>query len=130
MTLVEFYAANQDQLRNKLTAEKTRLQVAIRQASAQGKQDEVDDLRPQLDDVTDGLALLDAVKLNQIVAAKLTLPDLPPDFRTTLQQGQADLAKWQELQGVLQKTIQVAGQVADGVQTIAALAIKYGKFFA
>ena len=130
MTLVEYYATNQEQLRKYLTSEKTRLQAAIRQASVEGKQDEVDDLRPQLDDVTDGLALLEAVDLNQIVAAKLTLPELPADFRETLQKGQADLARWQALQGVVQKTIQVAGEVADGVQTIASLAMKYGKYLA
>ena len=130
MTLVEYYATNQDQLQKYLKTEQARLQAAIHQAAVDGKQDDVDDLRPQLDDIDDDLALLEAVKLNQIVAAKLTLPDLPADFRETLQKGQADLAKWKALQGVIQKTIEVAGQVADGVQTIAALALKYGKFLA
>ena len=130
MTLVEYYAANQKQLRTYLTGEKARLQAAIRQASVEGKQEEVDDLRPQLDDVTDGLALLEAVKLNQIIAAKLTFPQLPADFRETLQKGQVELAKWQALQGVIQRTIEVAGEVADGVQMIAGLAMKYGKYLA
>jgi len=130
MTLVEYYAANQEQLRKYLTGEQARLQAAIRQASVEGKQTDVDDLRPQLDDINDGLDLLEAVRLNQIVAAKLALPDLPADYRETLQKGKADLAKWQELQGVIQLTIQVAGTVADGVGTIAKLVMKYGKYLA
>ncbi len=130
MTLVEYYAANEAQLRKYLAGEKARLDTAIRQASVDGKQDVVDDLRPERDDVVDDLALMDAVELNCIVAAKLVLPDLPPDFRETLEKGKADLARWQALQGALQRSIEIAGQVADGVQTLAALALKYGKYLA
>jgi len=130
MTLVEYYAANQEQLRKYLTGEQARLQAAIRQAAAEGRRSDVDDLRSELDDVNDGLDLLEAVRLNQIVAAKLALPDLPADFREALQEGQVDLAKWQQLQGVIQRTIQVAGSVAVGVGTIAKLVIRYGKYLA
>ena len=130
MTLVEYYQANKDQLRQYLMGEKARVEGAIRQASVDGKMDVVDDLRPELDEIVDDIGLADAVALNQIVAAKLALPDLPPDFRVALQNGKADLARWQALQGAIAKSIAIAGQVADGVQTIAALAIKYGKFLA
>jgi predicted nuclease with TOPRIM domain len=130
MTLVEYFAANQEQLRKYLMGEQARLQAAIRQASVEGRRSDVDDLRSELDEVNDGLGLLEAVRLNQIIAAKLALPDLPADFREALQEGQVDLAKWQQLQGVIQRTIQVAGAVADGVGTIAKLVVRYGRYLA
>jgi len=86
------------------------------------------ELRPQLDDVNDDLALLDTIVLRDIVAARLTLPSLPPNFREILANGEADLRRWQQLQGVIQNTIAVAGAVAEGVSTMAALVMKYGKF--
>lgn len=130
MTLVEYYAANQEQLRKYLMGEQARLQAAIRQASVEGRRSDVDDLRSELDDINDDLDLFEAVRLNQIVAAKLALPDLPPDFREALQEGQVDLAKWQQLQGVILRTIQVAGDVAVGVGTIARLVVRYGRYLA
>lgn len=128
MTLLDFYTANQTALRAGLDGERRRLDRRIREAAVDRRMDEVDELRPQLDDVNDDLALLDLIVLKDIVAAKLTLPSLPPDFPEILARGEADLQKWQQLQGALQKTIAVAGAVAEGVSTMAKLVMKYGKF--
>ena len=128
MTLVEFYSDKQRKLREHLEGERTRLEVLIRQAAIERRMDAVDDLRPQLDDISDDLALLETVVLNDIVAARLTLPSLPRNFRQILEKGEADLKRWQQLQGALQKSIAVAGTVADGVSTMAKLVVKYGKF--
>ncbi len=128
MTLVEFYSASQKTLRETLEEERRRLDGRIREAAVERRMDEVDELRPQLDDVNDDLALLDTIVLRDIVAARLTLPSLPPNFREILANGEADLRRWQQLQGVIQNTIAVAGAVAEGVSTMAALVMKYGKF--
>ena len=128
MTLLDFYTANQKTLREALEGERRRLDHQIRDAAVDRRMDEVDELRPQLDEVNDDLALLDTIVLKDIVAAKLALPSLPPNFQEILARGEADVQRWQQLQGALQKTIAVAGTLADGVSTMAKLVIKYGKF--
>ena len=128
MTLLDFYSANQRALRGVLEGERRRLDGQIRQAAVDRRMDAVDELRPQLDEINDDLALLEAIVLKDIVAAQLKLPSLPANFREILAEGEADLKRWQQLQGVIQKTIAVAGTVADGVSTMAKLVIKYGKF--
>jgi len=89
---------------------------------------DVDELRPQLDDVNDDLTFLDARKLDQLCAANLPLPSLPADFAEILKRGDADVVAWTRLQNSIQKAIEVAGGVADGVSTAAQLLLKYGKF--
>ena len=128
MTLVDFYNATQQQLREHLLAERRRLETQIRAAAIGNKMEEVDDLRLDLDDVNDDLTRLTAVVLAQAVASRLTLPQLPPDFDDILAKGEADLEKWQKVQGLVQQTISVAGTAATAVSTIAQLVLKYGKF--
>ena len=128
MTLVEFYTASQQALRRHLASEKQRLETAIRTAAAAGDMAQVGRLQPQLDDVDGDLDLLDADTLAAAVSARLQLPQLPPDFKDIIRRGQADVANWQKLQDVAQRTIAAAGDVAGGVSTVAQLALKYGKF--
>lgn len=128
MTLLDWYTANQRALREALEGERRRLNRRIREAAADRRMDEVNEWRPQLDEVNDDLALLDTIVLEDIVAARLTLPSLPADFREILARGEADLQRWQQFEGAIQKTLAVAGTVVDGVSTMAKLVMKYGKF--
>jgi len=128
MTILEFCNDNVKALHARLEADRARLSAAIQQAAGEGRMSDVDDLRPQLDDVNDDLAFLDARKLDQLCAANLPLPSLPADFAEILKRGDADVVAWTRLQSSIQKAIDVAGGVADGVSTAAQLLLKYGKF--
>ena len=119
----------EQRLRSHLDGEKRRLEAAIRAAAAEGSMDEVGRLQPQLNDIDGDRDLLDAEVVVAAVAARLdSLPQLPPDFRDILRRGAADVANWQKLQRIVQQSITIAGNVAEGVSTVAQLAMKYGKF--
>ncbi len=128
MTILEFCNDNVKVLHARLEGDRARLSAAIQQAAGEGRMSDVDELRPQLDDVNDDLTFLDARKLDQLCAANLPLPSLPADFAEILKRGDADVVAWTRLQNSIQKAIEVAGGVADGVSTAAQLLLKYGKF--
>lgn len=131
MTIIECFSESQQKLRDHLLAEQRRLQRAIRRAAADGRMDDVGTLQPQLDDVQGDLDLLDTEALAAAVAMRLdVLPQLPADFKDIVRRGQDDLASWQRLQQAVQRSIAVAGQVAEGVSTAARLVLKYGKYLA
>jgi hypothetical protein len=126
--LVEFYAGKEAVLREKLDGDRKGLETAIRQAAANGDMEAVDRLRPELDAVNDDIALMNVVQLRAIVESRIQFPELPPDYAQALERGQAELERWQRLERAVQTTIAVAGQVAEGVSTMAKLFLKYGKY--
>lgn len=128
MTLVEFYAAKEHALREKLEADRRKLQTGIREAAVNGDMETVDRLRPELDAVNDDITLMDVVRLRVIVESRIQFPQLPADYAQALEKGQAELERWRRLERGVQATINVAGQVAEGVSAMAKLILKYGKF--
>ena len=117
-----------ERLREAMEGEKRRVERARRDAAIEGKQDEVDRLGDELQEITDDLTAMDAVQLEAIVTAELRFPSLPANHATLLAEARREVEAWEQAQRAIGTAAGVIKKVADGGMTLARIVVKYGKF--